>query len=68
MRYLAGTKIFRMLLNELNHAVARRFELLSSFSQCGEASTGTATFRSLHFAAAVGNDLQKDLFTVRSVS
>src|SRR5438270_4802213 len=67
VRYLAGTQIFRMLLDELNHAVASGLELRGSFSQTGESSSGPATFRGLHFAAAVSDYLQEHLFAIRRV-
>ena len=50
MRYLAGPEILRMLLNELNHAVASSFELRGSLSEIGKTSSGLAAFRRLHVA------------------
>lgn len=68
MRYLAGTKIFRVLLNELNHCITSRLELCLRLCEVGKTAARPATFRRLHFAAAVTYHFQEYLLTIHRIS
>src|SRR4051794_34600519 len=65
--YFTGPQVLRVLFKEPAHTGTRCFKLLCGFCQRSTATAWLCAFRRLHLVGAVGNHVQKRMFTVRRI-